>query len=158
MDIIGDLEYGHGRVEVQDICIAAVDTENSPFPHVQQIISCTRIYRELKEDGEPHMEIRLFGYSVEYEEKTPKQIARTIKKHWSVENLNHWKRDASSWREDRAPKRNPQGARNLGLLRNALLAIIPFERFDSLNAAFDHYRDFKGKSLNLIKSAHPYPE
>jgi len=104
------------------------------------------------------METRFFGYNVGYGEKSPQQIARIIKEHWSVENLNHWKRDASSWREDWAPKRNSHGTRNLGLLRNALLAIIPFERFDSLDAAFDHYRDNRGKSLHLSKFAHPYPE
>jgi len=36
-------------------------------------------------------------------------------------------------------------------LRNAALAILPFEQRSSLNAAFDHYRDHRGKSLKLIK-------
>jgi len=145
-------------VELRDYCIAHVDTENSHFPHIRQIISCTRIYRSLKKGAEPEMATRFFGTSIEYGEKTETQIARIIRGQWSVENLNHWKRDASDWREDRAPKRNPRGARNLGLLRNALLAIIPFELFSSLNAAFDHYRDNSSKSLNLIKTAQPYPE
>ena len=158
LDIVGELEYGHGRVELRDFCIAPVDTENSPFPHIRQIISCTRIYRFTKKGAEPEIATRLFGTSIEHGEKTPRQIARIVRGQWSVENLNHWKRDASYWREDRAPKRNPRGARNLGLLRNALLAIIPFERFSSLNAAFDHYRDNKGDLFNLIKTAQPYPE
>ena len=158
LDIVGELEFGHGRVELRDFCIAPVDTENSPFPHIAQIISCTRIYRSLKEGAEPEIATRLFGTSIEYGEKTPQQIARITRGHWSVENLNHWKRDASYWREDSSPKRNPQGAMNLGLLRNALLSIIPFEKFSSLNAAFDYYRDHRGESLNLIETAQPYPE
>ena len=104
------------------------------------------------------MDTRLFGTSLEYNEKTARQIARIIREHWSVENLNHWKRDASYWQEDRTAKRDPQGARNLGLLRNALIAIIPFQELGGLNAAFDYYHDHRGKSLNLIKSASPYPE
>jgi hypothetical protein len=75
-----------------------------------------------------------------------------------VENLNHWKRDASYWREDRAPKRNPNGAKNPALLRNALLAVIPFERFESLNDTFDCYRDHCGKSVQIINSASPCQE
>jgi hypothetical protein len=43
-------------------------------------------------------------------------------------------------------------------MRNALLAVIPFEEFDSLNDAFDYYRDNRGKSLKLIKIAPPFPE
>jgi hypothetical protein len=104
------------------------------------------------------MSTRLFGSSIEVDAKTIAQIMKIIREHWSVENLNHWKRDASYWREDRAPKRNPRGAKNLALLRNALLAVIPFESFDSLNDAFDYYRDNREKSLKIIKTASPYPE
>ena len=87
-------------------------------------------------------------------------LRRALEAHCegSVENLNHWKRDASYWREDRAPKRNPNGAKNLALLRNALLAVIPFERFESLNDAFDYYRDHRGKSVQIINSASPCQE
>ncbi|MFT6862456.1 MAG: hypothetical protein ACJAVK_001014, partial [Akkermansiaceae bacterium] len=86
------------------------------------------------------------------------QISKMIREHWSVENLNHWKRDATLWREDRAPKRNPKGAKNLALIRNALLAVIPFEEFESLNDAFEYYRDHHEKSVKLIKTAAPIQE
>ena len=135
-----------------------MDTEVSPFPHISQIIKCTRLYCSTEEGAEPKMAVRLFGTSIEYGTKTAFQISRIIRGHWSVENLNHWKRDASLWREDRSPKRNPRGAKNLALIRNALLAVIPFEEFDSLNDAFDYYRDNRAKSLKIIKTAPPYPE
>ena len=158
MNLIGELERGHGRYEVRDITIVSVDTEVSPFPHVAQIIKCTRVYCSTADDAEPEMAVRLFGTSIEVDAKTTAQIKRIIREHWSVENLNHWKRDATYWREDRSPKRNPRGAKNLALLRNALLTVIPFESFDSLNDAFDYYRDNRGKSLGIIKTASPYPE
>jgi len=143
---------------VRDITIVPVDTEVSPFPHIAQIIKCTRIYCSKEKGSEPKMATRLFGTSIELDAKTVAQIAKIIREHWSVENLNHWKRDATYWREDRAPKRNPRGVKNLALLRNALLAIIPFESFDSLNDAFDYYREEQGESLKIIKTASPYPE
>ncbi len=155
VDLAGELERGHGRFEIRDITIVAVDTEVSPFPHIAQIVKCTRLYRSTKEGAEPEMAVRLFGTSHEYGSKTAAQISKMARDHWSVENLNHWKRDATYWREDRGPKRNPKGAKNLALLRNALLAVIPFEEFDSLNDAFDYYRDHRDKSLKLIKTAPP---
>jgi hypothetical protein len=158
VDLIGKLESGHGRYEVRDITVVPVDTEVSPFPHVAQIIKCTRIYCSREDGAEPEMSVRLFGTSIEVDTKTVAQIMRIIREHWSVENLNHWKRDATYWREDRAPKRNPRGAKNLALLRNALLTVIPFEVFDSINDAFDYYRDNRGESLKIIKTASPYPE
>jgi predicted transposase YbfD/YdcC len=155
VDLVGKLERGHGRYEVRDITVVPVDTEVSPFPHIAQIIRCTRIYCSRKEGEEPQMAVRLFGTSHGVDSKTIAQLAKMIREHWSVENLNHWKRDASYWREDRSPKRNPRGAKNLALIRNALLAIIPFEEFDSLNDAFDYYRDHREKSVRIIKTAPP---
>ncbi|MFN9662355.1 MAG: hypothetical protein ACK57I_02345, partial [Akkermansiaceae bacterium] len=67
-------------------------------------------------------------------------------------------RDATYWREDKAPKRNARGAKNLALIRNALLAVIPFEEFESLNDAFDYYRDNREKSVKLITTARPVQE
>ena len=62
------------------------------------------------------------------------------------------------WREDKAPKRNARGAKNLALIRNALLEVIPFEEFESLNDAFDYYRDRREKSVKLITTARPVQE
>lgn len=156
--MVGELERGHGRWEVRDLTVVAVDTEVSPFPHIATILKSTRIYSSAKKGAEPEMAVRIFGSSHRIEEKTAAQFSRMIRGHWSVENLNHWKRDATYWREDRAPKRNARGAKNLALIRNALLAVIPFEQFDSLNDAFDYYRDNRAKSLKLIKTAPPFPE
>lgn len=158
MDLVGELERGHGRFEIRDITIVAVDTEVSPFPHIAQIVKCTRIYRDVKKGELPEMSVRLFGTSHEYGAKTAGQIGNMARGHWSVENLNHWKRDSTYWREDRSPKRDPKGAKNLALMRNALLAVIPFEQFESLNDAFDYYRDHREKSVGIIKTASPCKE
>lgn len=140
---------------MRDITLVAVDTEVSPFPHIAQIIKCTRIYRAAKEGAEPEMAERLYGTSHEYGSKTAAQLGKMIREHWSGENLDHWKRDSSDWREDRGLKRNSRGAKNLALIRNALLAVIPFEKFGSLDDAFDSYRDHRDKSVKLITTASP---
>ena len=78
-----------------------------------------------------------------------------IREHWRVENRNHWRREASLWREDRAPKRTARGAKNLALMRSALLAVIAFEDFESRSDAFEYYRDHREKSGKGIKPATP---
>ncbi|MEY4243869.1 MAG: hypothetical protein RLZZ245_1454 [Verrucomicrobiota bacterium] len=67
-----------------------------------------------------------------------------IHQHWSVENLNHWKRNATYRRENKAPKRNTR------------LTVIPFEEFDSLNDAFNCSRDQRQKSVEIITTASPH--
>ena len=132
-----------------------VDTEVSPFPHVSQIIKETRIYRDTADGALPSMSVRIFGTTHRPEEKSVVQVGKMIREHWSVENQNHWKRDATTWREDRSPKRNARGAKNLALLRNALLAVIPFEDFHSLNDAFETYLKKTHKAVSLILFAQP---
>ena len=51
-----------------------------------------------------------------------------MREHWSVENRNHHKRDASAWQEDRHRHRKPNAALNLALTRNVLLALIPLSK------------------------------
>ncbi|MCH7229176.1 hypothetical protein MLD59_23785, partial [Verrucomicrobiaceae bacterium E54] len=102
MDLVGELERGHGRFEIRDLTLAPVESDVSPFPHIAQVVKLTRIYREAKAGAEPQMSVRLFGTSHRYGSKSAAQIGKMIRDHWSVENLNHWKRDATCWREDRA--------------------------------------------------------
>lgn len=73
-----------------------------------------------------------------------------------MENKNHWKKDATMWREDRGVRRKAKGAKNLALLRNALLALIPLEEHSSLNQAFHHYADRRTEALHLLTKKPPY--
>jgi hypothetical protein len=73
-----------------------------------------------------------------------------------VENKNHWRKDATVWREDRSTRRKPRGAKNLALLRNAILAIIEPGLHDSLNQTFLHYADHRTEALRLITKAAPH--
>jgi len=157
LDFAGQIECGHGRIEQRNLRVAPLDSDISPFPHARQVLSCTRIYTS-KNGGETKTETRYFITSIEPGKRSLQQYAAIIRQHWSIENLNHWKRDSSMWREDRSSLRCAKGAKNLALLRNAALAILPFEQHGSLNAAFDHYRDYRGKSLMLIKTSLPFPE
>jgi predicted transposase YbfD/YdcC len=78
---------------------------------------------------------RFFLSSLSAREKT--RTAGAMRGHWSVENRNHHKRDASAWQEDRHRHRKPNAALNLALARNVLPALIPFEDGQSLPTALN---------------------
>jgi hypothetical protein len=78
------------------------------------------------------------------------RLAEIGRKHWSVENKNHWRKDATVWREDRGVRHKPRGAKNLAPLRNAILVLIEPGRHDSLNQAFLHDADHRAEALRLI--------
>ena len=155
--LLGEIECGHGRIEQRCLRVAILDSDLSPFPHARQVLSCTRIYTPANGEAK-QTETRYFITSLDAGQRSHQQLAAIIRGHWSVENLNHWKRDSCFWREDRSPLRSARGAKNLALLRNAALAILPFEQHSSLNAALDYYRDYRGQSLRLLKNAPPFTE
>jgi len=114
------------------------------------------VQRDWIEKKEPHTlksHTRIFLSSLLAEEKS--RSTQAAREHWSVENRNHYKRDASAWQEDRHRHRRPNAALNLALTRNALLAIIPFEQGEPLAHFFELYHRHPAKALNLILQARP---
>lgn len=72
-----------------------------------------------------------------------------------MENLNHYKRDTSLWREDDHRHRRVNIAQNLALTRNVLLAIIPFGAEEPLSGWFEIYQRKPAKAIQLILHAAP---
>jgi hypothetical protein len=96
--------------------------------------------------GKSH--VRHFLTSLDPTEK--QRIPKAVRGHWSVENLNHYKRDTCLWREDDQRHRRVNIAQNLALTRNALLAIIPFGANQPLSSWFEIYQRNPAKALHLI--------
>ena len=97
--------------------------------------------------------VRHFLTSLDPDEK--QRIPAAVRGHWSVENLNHYKRDTCLWREDDHRHRRVNTAQNLALTRNALLAIIPFCVGEPLSSWFEIYQRNPAKAIQLIFHAAP---
>jgi len=83
----------------------------------------TRAAQSTRPGAEPRTGVRTFVSSCDPQHTTAAQFAEIIRKHWGIENKNHWKRDAL-WGEDRPRHRQPKIAQTLALLRGAILALI----------------------------------
>jgi predicted transposase YbfD/YdcC len=67
------------------------------------------VRREWSEKKQPHIQkshTRFFLSSLSAKEKSLSTTA--ARNHWSIENRNHHKRDASAWQEDRHRHRRPR--------------------------------------------------
>lgn len=149
-----ELECEHGRIEYRELRVSGFDLDVSLFPLARQMCSLTRHY-QMKNGGEAKVETRHFITSVEEGQASHARLAALGREHWSVENKNHWRRDATRWREDRSARRKPNGAKNLALLRGAILAILPMDEFDSINVAFDHYTEKRTQAIRLLTQTPP---
>lgn len=74
-----------------------------------------------------------------------------------MENCNQSKRPATAWREDGHRHRKSNGALNLALTRNVLLAMMPFEEGEPLAEFFETYHRHPSQALHLILGARPVP-
>lgn len=118
-------------------------------------MSITRHHSQKKSGNAFKSETRHFITSLTESEASPAKLAGIGRCHWSVENKNHWRKDATHWREDRSPRRNPKGAKNLALLRNVLLALIDLDPHSSINQTFIHYTSHRAEALRLLTKTIP---
>ena len=154
-----EAEKAHGRFDLRELKVATIEARACGIPHARQVILATRwkldkITGDLLIDpktGKVEPETRHFITSLDVGQISPEALARNVRGHWSVENNNHWRRDASLWREDACRLRNPRCAQTFGLLRNALLALIPPD-FGTLAKAFLHYTRNLAAAVKLLDS------
>ena len=134
--------------------VTAISPVTAGLPGARSAIT---IQRDWSEKSDPlHIQkshTRFFLSSLSPQEKT--RSTGAVRQHWSVENRNHHKRDASAWQEDRHRHRKPNAALNLALTRNVLLAIIPFEEGQPLAHFFEHYHRHPHLALRLILKVSP---
>ena len=93
--------------------------------------------------------VRYWVTSIQWSERTPRQLLQLSRRYWNVENKNHWKRDAV-WDEDESRVRAPAIARNLTLIRSALLAPLVRSGFASLPEALETMARYPHQAIRLI--------
>ena len=136
--------------------MAAITPVNAGLPGARCAITVQRSWSEKKDPLQTQKShTRHFLSSLGADEK--KRATNAVRQHWSVENRNHHKRDASAWQEDRHRHRKANAALNLALTRNVLLAMIPFEEGQPLGHFFEHYHRHPHHALRIILKTTPVP-
>jgi len=113
----------HGRLTEHEVRVVAVEAETIGLPFARAVISITR-HCEKTVGGKPEKTTgtRYFVSSLDPAKTSAAQFAEYVRRHWGIENKNHWKRDAQ-WREDSPRFRNSKSAQFLAILRGAVLAL-----------------------------------
>ncbi len=152
---MSDWEKGHGRIERRHLARCDFDEDISSFPGARQFVRCTREWYDVGSE-ELKSDTRYFITNLDREEKSAAQLAAAIRGHWSVENKNHWKRDAALWKEDASrPRKKASGGQVLALLRGVVLRLHDLEIFESLNASFHLHSAKPWSALRLLKTPPP---
>lgn len=124
------------------------------LPFARSAVAVRRDWR-IKNAAETQEKSHVRHFITSLDPADKQRIPAAVRGHWSVENLNHYKRDTSLWREDDHRHRRVNIAQNLALTRNALLAIIPFGPDEPLSGWFEIYQRKPAKAIQLILHAAP---
>jgi predicted transposase YbfD/YdcC len=113
---------GHGRIEERFVraADAAWLAERHPEWKGLATIVAVTARRTIKKTGKTSTETRLFISSLPPD---PVHLAAAVRAHWSVENNLHWSLDVA-FREDECRTRKDHSARNLAMIRRAVLNLL----------------------------------
>lgn len=117
-----EIASGHGRIEKR-ACRAAdaawLAERHPEWKGLASIVSVTA-RRTIKTSGATSTETRLHISSLPPD---PVRLAAAVRAHWSVENNLHWLLDVA-FREDDCRTRKDHPARNLAMIRRAVLNLL----------------------------------
>lgn len=113
---------GHGRIEERTVRAAGVQWLAERHPEWKGLASIVSVTarRTIKKTGATSTETRLYISSLPPD---PVRLAAAVRAHWSVENNLHWSLDVA-FREDQCRTRKDHSARNLAMIRRAVLNLL----------------------------------
>ena len=147
-------EAGHGRIDTRNAAVAAITPVTAGLPFARSAVVVRRDW-QIKNSPETRDKSHVRHFLTSLGPGGKQSIPEAVRGQWSVENLNHYKRDTSLWREDDHRHRRVNIAQNLALTRNALLAIIPFGEDEPLSSCFEKYQRYPAKAIQLILHSAP---
>lgn len=115
-----DTSFGHGRIEERHCRVTAAEDwlidHHPEWDNLRSIAEVT-VRRTHKKTGETSCQTRYYISSLQPD---PAIILAASRSHWSIENNVHWQLDVSL-REDNSRTRKDHSARNLAMIRRAVL-------------------------------------
>ncbi len=128
------IDKGHGRLEIRRIWCDHSLNASVTFPHVQQVFCIEREVTYLKK-GLTTVEAVSGVTSQSTEKAVPEKILAQNRKHWSVENKQHYVLDVT-FDEDRSQIRSLNGPMVMTCLRRSAISLLRMKGITNIAQAF----------------------
>lgn len=148
LDHAGSLEKGHGRIEEREILTSFRLAGEIEFPFLEQVFRLTRKSSQLK-SGQ-RSEQTIYGItSLPVEEYRAAELLDLTRKHWSIENGLHYRRDVT-FKEDKVRKKSGNGGQIMAALNNLAIGVLRKIGWENIAKARRFYNAQVVKGLQLI--------
>jgi len=147
----GSLEKGHGRIQEREILSSFRLAGKIEFPALEQVFRI-RCKSEVIKTGK-RSEQTIYGItSLPVEEFGAKELLALTRKHWSIENGLHYRRDVT-FKEDKVQKKSVVGGQIMASMNNLAIGVLRKTGWKNLAKARRFYNAQIEKALRLI--THP---
>lgn len=148
LDWARSLEKGHGRIDEREIWTSFRLTGQVAFPYLEQVFLRTRHSAAVKTGK--ISEQRIYGItSLAVEEFGAAELWALTRKHWSIENGLHDRRDVI-FKEDKIRQTSANGGRAQAVLNNLTIGILRKLGWENIAQARRYFNARIEEALNLL--------
>lgn len=142
------LEKGHGRIDEREILTSFRLAAAFDFPYLAQVFQITRKSEEVKTGKQSEQTI--YGMtSLPVEEFGAAELLAGTRKHWSIENGLHYRRDVT-FQEDAVRQTSKAGGRVLATLNNLTIGVLRQLGWENIAQARRYFNARVEEALNLL--------
>jgi len=142
------LEKGHGRIEQRECLTSFRLAHQIEFPYLEQVFRIIRKSKQVKTGKQSQQTI--YGItSLSVEEFGAEQLLSLTRKHWSIENGLHYRRDVT-FKEDQVKQKSLAGGRVLAVMNNLIIGILRKLGWENIARSRRHFSAMIDEALSLI--------
>lgn len=142
------LDKGHGRIEEREIETSFRLCAKIEFPYLEQVFRIRRTCFEVK-TGKQSEQVIYAMTSLSVEEFGAKDLLELTRKHWSIENGLHYRRDVT-FKEDAIRQTSSKGGRVLASFNNLTLGVLRKLGWENIAKARRYFNAQIDEALKLI--------
>ncbi len=145
------INKGHGRIETRTLTVTSQLQETSDWPYLAQVFRLERA-TELVASG-THQGETVYGMtSLSAQQASPARLQALVRRHWSIENELHYRRDVT-FQEDATRLKAWTAAQVLAIINNLVLALLVHAGPGTVPQARRHYAAHPDEALKLVLTA-----
>lgn len=142
------VDKGHGRIEERELLTSWRLANWWEFPALEQVFQIRRKSEEVKTGR--HTEQVIYGItSLPVSEYGAEELLELTRKHWSIENGLHYRRDVT-FKEDRVRQKSHRGGQVLAILNNLAIGLLRKIGWENIAQARRYYDAQIEEGLLLI--------
>lgn len=144
------VDKGHGRIEEREIETSFRLCAKLEFTYLEQVFRIRRKSLEIKTGKQTEQEIYAIT-SLKVEEFSAKELLELTRKHWSIENGLHYRRDVT-FKEDAIRQTSSKGGRVQAAFNNLTIGILRKLGWENIAKARRYFNARIDEALKLIMS------